>query len=41
MIMEPKQATHYNYFDVFFIMLICDWYDQKIRIVFTGSCNFF
>ena len=35
MIMEPKQATHYNYFDVF---LLCSYYVidmiKKIRIVF-------
>ena len=40
-LMEPKQATHCNYFDVF--SLLCSYYliDMiKTRIAFTGSYNF-
>ena len=41
MVMEPKQATHYNYFVFLVIMFIlCYCYDQKTGMAFTGSYSF-
>ena len=40
MIIETKQATHFNYFVVFLLLLMlifCYWYDQKNRVAFAGS----
>ena len=40
MIIETKQATHFNYFVVFSLLLMlifCYWYDQKNRVAFAGS----
>ena len=41
MIMEYKQATHYNYCYFFIVTFaLCYWYDQETGIAFTGSYSF-